>query len=415
MAIFSNPRIFQNDSIGAVLKEARLDFYDTGTFDRKATFSDSGLTSTNPNPMVADGSGRFGVIYLNTDSAYRVVLSKKLAPNQYEVVWTQDDVESNPGAQDLVNNVLRGTYFTATGTNAHTITPVIGTPSALQAGMEAYYYAPATSTGTVTVVWAGVTKSMVHPDGTAVGSGDITNGELLHIIYNGTNDNVELRDYYTKFETYNKTETVDLMLAAIPCSATVSTDTLTVTTLNGVYPALANGLTLRITLPSYTATGQTQISYNGTTDGVKWIDGTATASDDIDSTYNKFIRVQFDGTDWLIISDVAGNNSNGDWTKYANGDLVCFSEETITTAINTATGSVFIATNLGGKSYPETFTAAPDVDYTLVDSANISWIGSFTSDTAPSTSAWGQFSLFSTASRASADYIVSYHARGRWY
>lgn len=106
-------------------------------------------------------------------------------------------------------------------------------------------------------------------------------------------------------------------------TATVSTNTLTVTPKSGIFPTLADGVIVRLILPTYTSTGATSISFNGTVDSVKWINGTATASDDIDSTYNKELWLRFNGTDWLIISDVSGDNSSGGWTKFSNGDQVC--------------------------------------------------------------------------------------------
>ena len=51
-------RAFYNDEIGRTLPGSTLDFYESGTYDRKDTYTSVALSATNSNPVVADGAGR---------------------------------------------------------------------------------------------------------------------------------------------------------------------------------------------------------------------------------------------------------------------------------------------------------------------------------------------------------------------
>lgn len=96
MSRLTNPVLFFNDAIGRTLPEATLDFYDSGTFDRKDTYTDAALSSANPNPVVADGAGRFPDIFLAT-GPYRAVLSDE---NGVEI-WTKDNIVSLASEDDV--------------------------------------------------------------------------------------------------------------------------------------------------------------------------------------------------------------------------------------------------------------------------------------------------------------------------
>lgn len=88
MARYSNPFIQYANGTGDPLPGATLDFFEPGTTTRKDTFSDSGLTTTNPNPVVADGSGVMPSIFL--DGIYKVVLKNSAGVIQPE--GTKDPV-----------------------------------------------------------------------------------------------------------------------------------------------------------------------------------------------------------------------------------------------------------------------------------------------------------------------------------
>ncbi len=82
------------DDNGDPLAGARLYFYDNNTTNPKNTYSDVDLTTVNPNPVEADGAGRFTAdIFLET-SSYRV----ELRDSSDVVIWTKDDVNNVTGA-----------------------------------------------------------------------------------------------------------------------------------------------------------------------------------------------------------------------------------------------------------------------------------------------------------------------------
>ena len=79
---------------GLPLAGAKLLTYQTGTSTPKATYSDSGLTIANANPVVADAGGLFGEIFLDAGD-YRFVLTDA----NDVTIWTSDPVA---GASDAL-------------------------------------------------------------------------------------------------------------------------------------------------------------------------------------------------------------------------------------------------------------------------------------------------------------------------
>ncbi len=75
MARYSNPFVQYLSGTAAVLDGNKLDFFEPDTTTPKNTFSDSGLTTANPNPVIADAAGRIPDIFL--DGTYKVVLKDK--------------------------------------------------------------------------------------------------------------------------------------------------------------------------------------------------------------------------------------------------------------------------------------------------------------------------------------------------
>ena len=65
------------DEVGRTLPKARLYFYENNTFNFKDVYSDTARTSVLPNPVIADGDGRFPAIYLAVNSNYRVHLKDR--------------------------------------------------------------------------------------------------------------------------------------------------------------------------------------------------------------------------------------------------------------------------------------------------------------------------------------------------
>jgi hypothetical protein len=81
-----------SDVTGLVIPGARLFFYTTGTSNKKDTYSDAGLTTPNPNPVVANSAGRFGDIYLSQGD-YKVVLAPAGTDDPPTApIWTADPV-----------------------------------------------------------------------------------------------------------------------------------------------------------------------------------------------------------------------------------------------------------------------------------------------------------------------------------
>jgi uncharacterized protein YegP (UPF0339 family) len=401
MAIYSITRPFYNDDIGRTLAGARLNFYDTGTFDRKDTYFDSALTSVQPNPVIADGAGRFDTIYLATDSAYRVVLEDENG----NTIWTQDDVESTPGAQDVINSILQGDYYTATGTNAHTITAVIGNPSTLEVGMTAHYDAPANSTGAVTVIWAGETLSMVLPDTTAVGSGYIASGDHLEIRYDGTNAVL-----YPKFGT----STGQIPLAE---DVTIRSTGSEFATYGGAADAIT--LTTSRTLSALTAgqgfwfipTATNTTAFTVDVDGIGPVNAKTITGVNPPAGYliaNEPTFLFYDGTNVKVDRQIErGSDSNGDYTRYADGSQVCTNNGIPGAETQTVFGVAFSEAANTTWTYPKPFIKSPVV------TGDVKLTSKWLSIEAPGTTncIYRQLALASNA--ASHDAVIE--AEGYWY
>ena len=111
MSRINNPITFFNDEKGRTLPKATLDFYESGTFTRKDTYSDSALSAVNPNPVVADGAGRFPDIFL-ASGEYRAVLKDR---DGVEIA-TKDNLVNQIGDGEDIATAVNVT--TATGTQS---------------------------------------------------------------------------------------------------------------------------------------------------------------------------------------------------------------------------------------------------------------------------------------------------------
>lgn len=78
------------DDNGDPLPGAKLFFYENGTTNFKDTFADVDLTNQNPNPIDADGAGRFVKDIFLQNSSYRVDLTD--ADNV--LIWSKNDVNN---------------------------------------------------------------------------------------------------------------------------------------------------------------------------------------------------------------------------------------------------------------------------------------------------------------------------------
>lgn len=83
----------------------RLYTYVSGSFTTLApTYATGDGDVLNPNPLVADASGRFGAIFLEQGSRYNAALT---LPNGTTVLQTWEEVEGNIGA-DYIDNAVSG-------------------------------------------------------------------------------------------------------------------------------------------------------------------------------------------------------------------------------------------------------------------------------------------------------------------
>ncbi len=101
---FATPNEQFLDENGDPLAGGKLAFFVTNTSTPQDTYSDDNLTVANPNPVILNGAGRAGDIFLlNAD--YKVTLSKA----DDTVVWTADPVRSTTQKSSEVRNVSSAT------------------------------------------------------------------------------------------------------------------------------------------------------------------------------------------------------------------------------------------------------------------------------------------------------------------
>lgn len=108
--LFAPPRFTPVDGNGLAMPGAQLFFWQTGTSTPQNTFSDSGLTTPNTNPVIADGNGLFGPIYLGT-TAYKVQLQTAASVT----VWTVDPYIVATTSSFSGFAVMRRTVFAGSG------------------------------------------------------------------------------------------------------------------------------------------------------------------------------------------------------------------------------------------------------------------------------------------------------------
>lgn len=107
-----------------------------------------------------------------------------------------------------------------------------------------------------------------------------------------------------------------------------------------------------------------------------------------------------------------GTNANGEYTKYADGTMVCTRRFSVTSAINTAAGSIFYA-QVSGPTFAVAFVGAlPAVSYLLEDSVGLSWVSG---GAATSLTTGPGVNLMAAISRASQSYVLNVTATGRWF
>ena len=125
MARLSNGFLQYSDDAGKPLPEGKLYFYDSGTTNFRNTYTDSGLSIANANPLLLDGAGRVNSPFLNGN--YRVILTDK-DDNQIREIdpvqgslsdsqWSDWAISTTYGVGDIVRASDGEYYISLTGSN----------------------------------------------------------------------------------------------------------------------------------------------------------------------------------------------------------------------------------------------------------------------------------------------------------
>lgn len=115
--IFQLPKTTPLDSIGVTRPGAKAYFYATGTTTPQDTYSDSGLTTPNANPVVADQFGVLGAIYLDPTKVYKLTLNTSADT----LIYTIDPVNEQILSQAVIGQYL---YPQTTAEQSAGVTPV---------------------------------------------------------------------------------------------------------------------------------------------------------------------------------------------------------------------------------------------------------------------------------------------------
>lgn len=106
----------------------------------------------------------------------------------------------------------------------------------------------------------------------------------------------------------------------------------------------------------------------------------------------------------------SGSNTNGNYTKFSDGTMICYKSVTVTAAINNAWGSVYETSNsVSFGNFPETFISAPIV--TVEPTGTGCWVEGL-NDT--NTTQVGNSYLARAVDTSSRNYSFNIIAIGRW-
>lgn len=243
--IFTFPRQQAFDASGNTLAGAKLYFYDAGTTNLKNVFADVFLSTVLPNPVIADGSGRFPEIYLD-DSLYKI----KLTDSNDNLLYTTDNYIAQPVEGDVsfvkatVDKVISSAGLTPSDTNSAQLGQAIfkystaaqyftdegkddnsydlkgvdnyDRPNDYFTGMSVYFVCTRPNTGAATVNVENLgDKNIRRFDGTELQYGDLEG--IVHLIYNGTvfllanNDKTELPRFCVNSGNLNNSGNPDLL------------------------------------------------------------------------------------------------------------------------------------------------------------------------------------------------------------
>lgn len=181
------------DSNADVLSGGKLFFYEAGTTTKITTYSDSGLSVANTNPIILDAAGRPEVdIFLSPDD-YKIVLTDSTDTDPpASPIWTKDNynvvspatftasetVNAQTGTSYTIQTTDRAKLITATNSNAQAYT----LPQADSSNFPDGWYTTIANTGSGTVTITPATSTL---DGLATYT--LIPGEIIRINSDGTN------------------------------------------------------------------------------------------------------------------------------------------------------------------------------------------------------------------------------------
>lgn len=184
------------DSEGRNYPNAYLYSYEAGTNTPKDTYSNSGLSVVNPNPIQADAAGRFFNIYIS--GTYKMVLRDE----NDVVIWTQDNYSAAVDGSDittiqadiaLVAQEVSQNFavYTDSGVADAYVLAVTGkpvAPTAYIAGMIISFKPGNTNTGASTVNVAGLgLRNLYDQNGSALTAGFLETGKYYNFVYESSN------------------------------------------------------------------------------------------------------------------------------------------------------------------------------------------------------------------------------------
>jgi len=108
-----------------------------------------------------------------------------------------------------------------------------------------------------------------------------------------------------------------------------------------------------------------------------------------------------------------GTNSSGDWTKWADGTMICRGFKDLgSQAITAGNGSLFYTGAFGGITFPQSFTTAPSTHIDIISATGLVW--STAGSALPSATATGSYYILSPTS-VTASVSAMWIAIGRWF
>jgi len=193
-----------------------------------------------------------------------------------------------------------------------------------------------------------------------------------------------------------------------------SSDTYTFTPLSGEFRALQAGMVISFPLPATAnTTTSPDLNYNGTVINLKYIDGSSFDVGDLDDTYNKQnLNWRYDGTDFLLISDLSGE----DWLRRASGFQECSGQLNSMPASGWTNATTHAYVNAGSLTFPKPFSTCISVSGTTQESqisGRSAYITTLSFDNSGINSTWYASPDAATTYGGSSN--ATYTATGRWY